>query len=188
MLPSLSPLSDPSMDDGNGALAGRPVLVPPPRGFRPLVGIPGQVNLSSTPYVRQRGDSAAKEAGLRFEEKVHRALDKIFPTYVPNPQLEFIDNSGWRMIRPDGVLTFSMCTVAFEIKIQHMPEAWWQLTQLYQPVLAAGTKRPCQVIEVVRTYDPAMPFPCEIELVDSIYEWVGNVTKLKTFGVLVWRL
>jgi hypothetical protein len=76
----------------------------------------------------------------------------------------------------------------FEIKSQHMPEAWWQLEQLYRPVLRA--RRPlCPIVcvEVCRSYDPAMPFPAEFRLLSSIDEILDNpiVTSL---AVLPWKL
>lgn len=185
LVPSLSPLSD-------EAIRSDFVAVPPPLHFRPLRGTPRQVNLNSmsTPYVALRGDTAAKEAGLRYEAKVQRKLQEQFATYLPTPQLEFFDDGGWRVIRPDGVLTLLDRVVAFEIKIQHMPEAWWQLTKLYAPVLSIGCKRPCQVVEVVRSFDPAMPFQGPVEVIspELLKEWITRRDTISRFGVLLWKL
>lgn len=190
MAPSLSPLSDPI---GGAVQGSSTVAVPPPPSFRPLRGVPRSINLSTLgehAYAAKRGSSVAKHAGLRYEAKIQSALSQLFSTYLPEPQLEFVDDAGWRIIRPDGVLTLPDRVVCFEIKLQHMPEAWWQLTQLYAPVLARGTKRPCQVVEVVRSYDPTMPFQCPTTLIhpECLSQWIADREAVDKFGVLLWRL
>ena len=50
-------------------------------------------------------------------------------------------------------------TVIFEIKRQHMPEAWWQLRKHYQPVMERYREQPVQVCEIVKDFDLQMPFP-----------------------------
>jgi len=45
--------------------------------------------------------------------------------------------------------------VIVEVKIQHMPEAWWQLEAAYRPILqAAAPKADIYCLEVCRSYDP----------------------------------
>jgi hypothetical protein len=66
-----------------------------------------------------------------------------------------------------------------------MPEAWWQLHQLYRPILhSRNTARPISCLEIVKSYDPAMPFPCAIDLVkpEEITDYKGS------FGVVQWKL
>jgi len=66
---------------------------------------------------------------------------------------------GPRNAFPDGILWLDDRTVVFEIKRQHMPEAWWQLRKHYQPVLEAYSMKPVQVCEIVEDFDLQMPFP-----------------------------
>lgn len=72
-----------------------------------------------------------------------------------------------------------------EIKFQHMPEAWWQLRKLYQPALEFKLRRPVFVLEVCKSYDPAMPFPEPIELVENLWEFCNAPRKV--FGVFQWK-
>lgn len=182
MLPSLSPLSD-------VAPAGSGVAVPPPPFFRPPLGELRNVNVSWQDYERATGNSAAKVAGLRFEARVQRALGKRFQGYMPAPRVEFRDDSGYRVVRPDGLLPLRNRAVLFEIKHTHMPEAWWQLERLYRPLVEHWVAPiPVQVIEIVRTFDPQMPFPCPVELITKTLElWVSDPLALTKFGVFVWR-
>jgi len=76
--------------------------------------------------------------------------------------------------------------VIFEIKLQHMPEAWWQLRKLYQPVVEEYYKpRAISVVEVCRSFDPAIPLPEDIELIDDIQGFIAAAAG--NFGVLRWR-
>jgi hypothetical protein len=88
---------------------------------------------------------------------------------------------------PDG-LYFNIGGFAtiFEIKSQHMPEAWWQLRKLYEPVVRQlpfvnGTS----CVEVTRSYDPSMGFPEPVLVVhdfDSLM--AAPAAPLK---VLIWK-
>ncbi len=180
MMPALSPLSDTGP-------AGCRTAVPPPPHFQAPTSI-HDVRIQFGLYLRERGDTAAREAGLRYESKVQAKLQDLFPFYQSSPHVSFMDGRQLRFCIPDGILLDSECITIFEIKSQHMPEAWWQLRRLYSPVLAAWGARPVQVIEVVRSYDPSMPFPEDVELVPNLHEWIGDPAKRPVFGVLEWKL
>ena len=174
----LSPLSE-----------GKSTLVPVPlTRFRAPVGRPRNVKINGLAPEVSKADSAAKENGLRYENKVQRFLNECFDArYIPNPRIEFRDDLGPRVCFPDGILLAPDRLVIFEIKIGHMPEAWWQLKRLYEPVLREWRGTPSQVVEVVKSYDPAVPFPVGIELIDNLQEWVKDETKMDSFGVFVWK-
>lgn len=178
MLPHLAPLS-------NEAPAGG-TPVPPPPHFRPIIGDIRDVVFSPQNYVRQRGDTAAREAGLRFEAKAQEVLQTAFKTYFPTPRIAFVDRSGYRVCIPDGVVVEDGGGIVFEIKIQHTPNAWWQLRRLYQPVLEKHLFRPVRVVEVVRTFDPDTMFPEKFDLLTSIDD-VRQIPPDR-FGVLTWKL
>lgn len=163
------------------------VAVPPPPHFRPLVGPPRVVKLGVSSWNPGRdGDTTAKTNGLRYEDKVQRELVLRCRGYLPSPPIHFLDDNGYRTIIPDGLISNPGRVFIFEIKSQHMPEAWWQLDQLYKPVL---TERrvgcPISCIEICRSYDPAMPFPIKPDVLssfDEVLTYQGN------FAVLPWRL
>lgn len=163
MIPSLSSGVPPRLDSV--------VAVPPPLRFRPLQGEPRNVAMQGSYFGTKPTGSAAQRGGMRYERKAQSWLKEHVPNYLASPQFTFRDDSGARSIVPDGIATFGdehsdELLVIFEIKITHMPDAWWQLEKLYRPVLQAWHPRAKVVcIEVTRTYDPAVPFPVEHELI-----------------------
>lgn len=186
MLPSLSPLSD---DPG---VAGAVVKVPPPPRFRPLVGRPRNITLRPGLATGSVGRTAAQKAGLRYETKAQEYLSRVLGgRYNPSPYLHFQDDTGFRTAIPDGILHHTgsrdvdRYVVVVEIKSQHCPEAWWQLTKLYAPVLRTHLNLPVFCLEVCRSYDPAMPFPAKISLVDDLLEFSDYPTR--DLGVFVWK-
>lgn len=183
---SLSPLSD---EDSGAASAGLPaVSTPPPPNFRPISGQIRGVQLSFDTYVPQKGTSAAKHQGLRYEAKVQLELQAMFPGYIPGPRLEFFDDAGWRRLVPDGLLRLPLHNVLFEIKLSHVRDAYWQLFELYAPVLRAMHKKPVQCIEIVRSYDPGVHCPRKPTIIENLPAWVNDQASVPKFGVCQWRL
>jgi hypothetical protein len=160
------------------------VSVPPPPLFRPLRPPISNIKIRLTPYARDKGDSAAKQAGLRYEEHIQQRLMQRLLGYMAAPHLHFFDREGARTLRPDGVLVEPGRVFIFEIKSQHMPEAWWQLDQLYRPVVSQLYKhRPVSCIEIVKQFDPAMPFPTKFDMLENLEQ----VLKYEgSFGVFQW--
>lgn len=69
-----------------------------------------------------------------------------------------------RLCQPDGLIfNFHRGTIVIvEFKLRHTSEAYYQLTQLYAPVLSHLFPRPLWrlgLCEVVRWYDPSTIFP-----------------------------
>jgi len=125
---------------------------------------------------------------LRFEEQVQLALLEQFPKYRAEPQVYYFTGKGPRNAFPDGVMFLPDRTVIFEIKSQHMPEAWWQLQKHYRPVLEAFRVQPVQLIEVVKSFDLQMPFPEEnIHFFsrDGLSDFLAS--RVGPFGVLWWK-
>lgn len=171
--------------ESSGRPAGAALNVPPPR-FRPIIGPIREVRLQPREYVRQHGMTSSQEIGRRYESQVQRYLEDLFMAhYIPEPIISFMDNSLYRTIRPDGVLVEKDFVFIFEMKYQHVPEAWWQLEKLYKQALVSLYHRPISLVEICRSYDPATPFPCEVELVSDLEAWVSRPRE--TFGVHVWR-
>ena len=177
MTPQLNPL-----------VPSGPVAVPPPLRFRPPVGTIRNVRMSLDVQMEQRGNTSAKHAGVLYERKAHDHLERTLGSkYLRSPFLHWLDDSGARTCIPDGLVLFPDRSVIIEIKSQHMPEAWWQLRRLYEPVVRAlYPDAPCQSIEVARWYDPATPFPTSVELIDDLPSFIQR-RPLPGFGVYVWR-
>lgn len=172
----------------NGARAA--TEVPPPARFRPLVGEVRNAYYRTGPLIEPAcGLTAAQRNGLRYEAKVQIYLRELFgPRYSVAPRCHFEDDSGSRTCIPDGVYSPPAGPLfVFEIKSQHMPEAWWQLRRLYQPVLEACRPRRCVVpIEVTKSYDPAQSFPEKIEVIHDLESYVHQ-SRFDSLGVFVWR-
>lgn len=175
MLPHLSPTS--------GGLTGSPVAVPPPPHFRPALAVSSaQLGPRIPPAV---GNTAARKAGLRYEAQVVDYFSAAFgQMFFAHTSIHFRDLNGARTCVPDGlVLTDDGWIVIVEIKSQHMPEAWWQLRKLYEPVVRVAFRTSkVAVLEVVKTYDPSMPFPERVTLHDDLDD-----LRREDFGVFRWK-
>lgn len=177
----------PFLSQDRAAVSGeqpRPVHVPPP-SFRSLHSVPEILRYQPQPYCRAQGQTTAHKVGLRYEAQVHDWLGDTFGYYDPTPLIEFRDNGEYRRAIPDAVLVKDH-VVVFEIKHQHVPEAFWQLRRLYAPLLREYfSSRLVSCVEICRTYDPATPFPVPVVLIDDIKEWCSKPRK--DLGVFQWR-
>lgn len=161
---------------------------PPPLRFRPLEGTPRLVQWKPSDARGSVGLTEAQKNGLRYEAKAQDFLiEQLGPNYFPAPFLHFMTGSNYRTLIPDGLyFTPHGLVVIFEIKSQHMPEAWWQLRKLYEPVvkqLPLCTKTSC--VEVVKSFDPSMGFPERIRLCSNITDAICRPAE--DFKVLHWR-
>ena len=184
VLPSISPLSD----KGN---SNPQVNVPPPLRFRPLTGTPRNITVGAARVQVQihPSMSAAKANGIRYEWQVYEWLydglgNMHRPVHIQHC-IHFSDDNGYRTIIPDAFTVRPEHVVLFEVKSQHMPEAWWQCEKLYKPLLEALFGKPVFCVEIVKNYDPQMPFPSPITIIDELPRWVDDPGS--QWGVFRWR-
>lgn len=174
----------------DGGADHAPVEVPPPPGFRAAeqvvfaVFCPNPFGGSSRPT-----GGFAQRAGIRYERQVHEMLTDAGGVAIRhNPWIEFGELSGSRRrCSPDALWApkDEPLALVIEVKSQHMPEAWWQLRRLYQPVVERlWPARQLEVLEICKSFDPAMPFPEKVVQVSNVHEALGLHGK---FGVLQWR-
>lgn len=172
-----------------------PTPVPSPPWFKPIRGEVHSPHISRAHVpITGRAATTAKENGLRYERQVHDFLVHFCVQHdcavMRSPVIDFWDDFGeaqeFRRCIPDALIRFPHHIVIAEIKISHMPEAWWQLEKLYRPVVTALLPK-CNVytLEIVRSFDPSVPYPAPIELVDDLAAWLLAPTP--TQGVFVWR-
>lgn len=181
MLPSLTRFDVPGR-----AVAGDN-LVPPPH-FKPLGKSLSNIRLSDNPYKVASGLTVAQRVGLRYERDFNVKMGREYPSYRAGAYIHFDSDSAARTVQPDGILEFEKVVYIFEIKYQHVPEAWWQLTKLYRPLVERVFKqKPVRCVEVCRSYDPATGFPCEIELISDLAGWLKRDEPPDVFGVYKWR-
>jgi len=114
---------------------------------------------------RRQRLSGAKKAGLAYEKKVNARLGEDYgDRYIPGVWFRFTskDQPGARFAQPDGLvwdLSRGVITIV-EIKIRHSYRAWWQLRELYEPILAF--KFPgwdIEVVEIFQWFDPQAEVP-----------------------------
>jgi hypothetical protein len=174
MLPLLSPLND-------GDLTGAVVAVPPPPGFRPALAVERAAYGNRFPFPNG-GHSGSQKAGLRYEKAAAKYLKETFANTLIGRAVHFRDALGSRVCVPDAIIHCPQFVIVVEIKLQHMPEAWWQLRKLYEPVLKhIYGSRVVACVEMVKHYDSGMPFPEAVNVIDDLHD--VNPDK---FGVFRW--
>lgn len=137
----------------------------------------------------------AKRAGVRYEERFHRFARKLWgPSYrtYQGEIFAFQDLTGPRACRPDGVLLRGPFCIIMECKVHHTPDSFFQLRELYEPVLRkyfAGDIHNYMVIEVVRNFDPATPYPCRTQVLGAvdIEDYLSMPQPTNEVGVWVWK-
>lgn len=143
------------------------LTAPPPRGFKVVTHVDWvQHSARPPPFLRQRRRRrGSRRAGELYEAKVHTELTSRYGGgYVPSVWWRFSDNGEIRWCQTDGLLfrPLERCITILEIKLQHTPDAWWQVKHLYYPVLKKAFPEDIwsfNFCEVVKWYDPAIVFP-----------------------------
>jgi hypothetical protein len=178
MLPSFS-----LVPDAGGALT---VRVRPPRGFRPAKTIYSAGFLNWTTI--NEGHSASSKRGLRYESKVFDALEALYGhQFMPNPWLWFDTPSGMRRCQPDGLIFLRDRVAIVEVKLTHVPDAWWQLRRLYEPVVKRiFPSRRLTLIEVCRYFDPFVMMPEHIGMLQSLPE-IATEERSEPIKGLIWK-
>lgn len=102
--------------------------------------------------------------GLRYQRNVETALAAWARTR-PGVTLEFgpwfrfqTVTGAWRFCQPDVVIDSGAGTplVVLEVKLAIEPRAWWQVLDLYCPVVAAATRRDVFAGVICQSFDPAV--------------------------------
>lgn len=148
-------------------------LVPAPQGFKPA-GRVLSANFCQPPALRKKRYTGRRLEGVRYERKVHAYLEDFYgERYLPSPWLRFFTGGAWRWCQPDALLldlARGIITIV-EVKYQHTSDAWWQVRQLYEPVLRQMFPADLwtfEVCEVVKWYDPAVVFPEKTVLAQEV--------------------
>ena len=128
--------------------------------------------------------SGAQGNGVRFERKVLAGLSAQ-STFIPSLPFRYQTTSGYSSFCiPDGVWFGEQEVVCIEVKLQHTVHAWFQLNNLYIPVLERAFRKPVRALEVVKVLDPEVRFPCSVRVFRSVESFVESQQKL---GVCLWR-
>jgi hypothetical protein len=133
----------------------------------------------------QRRITRAQKDGLRYEREVQTMLQTLFPEVELSTWWSFLDCGQFRLCQTDAVLFTPHLTTIFEVKRRHTPDAWWQLHELYRPVLQSFRPgRPINLVEICGSFDPLIVVPAEMDRVECLQEWVSRPQD--SVGVVTW--
>jgi hypothetical protein len=161
-----------------------------PRGFKPSGELLWAALCEKPPtFGKPQRKSGRKLSGIKYERKAHEHFQAIYGDfYLASPWLMFRErtSSQVRYAQPDALLfDFDLGRITIvEMKYQHVEMAWWQMHKLYQPLVKHifGEQWIIHYVEVVRWYDPKIPFPGKVKLCKTLDE----APCLDT-GVHIWR-
>lgn len=182
---------------GAGSPSPRRASAPcaPRSGFRSAEGLRFARPLLAGPFGRSptplRGTQAQK-AGIRYERKVTSFLRScFFDGLQVGPWFEFLDvNGGRRYCQPDALWLSKdkSFAIIFEVKIRFTSDAYYQLRKLYAPVVRKALEpQRIGLVNVCRSFDPAVPFPEPVVHLQALSSEV-IAAKLDDFCVYTWRL
>ena len=168
------------------------MICPPPKRFKPAGELLwAEFSPTAPDFSKKKRRTGRRRQGMLYEKKGHGHLTDLYgERYVPSPWLRFTDtiSDRARWCQPDGLLIEPERGVItlVEFKYQHTSDAWWQLRQLYEPVvgfLFPHDRWELRVCEVVKWYDPATLFPERVRMIPEIH----SLQSSKEFGVHIWK-
>lgn len=139
-----------------------PLRPPPNNSFKPA-GEVQWASLTDQPPFSKNGKrkTGRRRLGVKYEEKVHQHFRQTYGYgYFPSQWLKFRSLGGaLRWCQCDGLIIEAKRITIVEVKYNHTFDAWYQLFQLYLPVVQAVFKFDAFTIsclEVVKWFDPAV--------------------------------
>ena len=142
---------------------------PRPRGFKPAGAFRWVEETEKPSWVKTTKAKGRRRKGLLYEQKVKEHLAAEYGnSFCPGPWLKFGPPERW--CQPDGLIILPNEKLAIvEIKLQHTAQAWWQLFQLYEPVVErAYPEFRVRCVEVVKWFDPATHCPEDPRLLEDL--------------------
>jgi hypothetical protein len=132
--------------------------------------------ISSPPFTpSERTRNPAYQRGIRYQRKVQEKLRELYDKLWVDGrwfQYKAEDSPKIRYCQIDGALRADKHIVLCEVKYNHCADAYFQLQNLYLPVVLAATqtKLPVALCEIVKWYDPSTSFPCGITLQPDLHK------------------
>lgn len=145
----------------------------PPPGFRPA-GRVSRAWKTECPFPSSGRKSGAMKAGLAYEKKVKDLLFRQFnASFCPSQWFCFSnDDDARRYCQTDGLIVQGDQILLVEVKIRWTASAWWQLRELYLPVIrAAFGPKHVALLAVTKTFDPAIHIPEPVEFVEKLQDF-----------------
>lgn len=137
------------------------------------------------PFPLLQPRTPAQKLGARYERKVHWRLTQLYElAYLPSEWFMYHSRGRIRYCQVDALLFLPdrQVIVLIECKYNHTADAYWQLENVYVPVLRCflGPANPWQIAtcEVVKWFDPSTSFPTRVSLCSDL-----GVAKVGAFNV-----
>lgn len=139
----------------------------PPTKFLPARDVTAVKVMEKAPsFIVRTKAKGKRRAGLIYEDKAITYLGEKSDFFFPGPWLAFTARGSQRVrwCQPDGIIfDFVQGRITIvEVKLRHTVQAWWQLRQLYEPVvrkLFEAAEAKFSVLEVTQSIDPHLAFP-----------------------------
>lgn len=131
---------------------------------------PRNVRETERPGWVREATGGRRGLGVRFEKRVQRALRERFgeSRVACNTWFEFEDGDEVRHCSPDAIVFLEDGPVVIEVKTVHCKKAWYQINQLYVPVLEVmypGLR--FRGVEICSEFRPDVPWP-ELTLIGDV--------------------
>lgn len=122
------------------------------------------------PFTKSSKPRGSRADGVRYETKTQEYLKQTVAKeegleLIQSPWLVFKSGSRDardRFCQPDSLIVNKEAKhiTIVEVKLQHTSFAWWQVRQLYEPVLRRiYTNHTFSALEIVKWLDPSVAFP-----------------------------
>lgn len=142
-----------------------------PKGHRKVLGL---TEASFMPYgptfARSKKLRGRFKAGKDYETQAFEELARRYPNeFQIAPWIKFVDSRGERWCEPDGLLHFRDTVVIVEVKIKHSARAWFQLFEVYLPLIKfLHPDKRVTCVEFTQWCDPATPYPGQYHLCPNL--------------------
>lgn len=147
----------------------------PPSAYNQRI-LPEWVRPSERPQFLQEPQRRTKRQrqGISYERLVHSKLqDQHGLNYIAGQWWRYSTGGRVRFCQTDGILLVpeKRMLVLIEVKYSHTVDAFWQLENLYVPILKKFLQQSNYVlatVEVVKWFDPAVRYPRQPRLLEHI--------------------
>lgn len=121
--------------------------------------------------------SPAQRAGLAYEKKALNNLEIELPyKLLRHPAFSF--RNGTRLVEyaiPDAIYLHDNILTIFEVKLKHTADAWYQLNNLYRPIISrAYPGLEINLCEICRDYDPEVRLASSQQIIENIEAFVSR--------------
>jgi hypothetical protein len=164
-------------------LTAQSSLFVPPRRFRAASDVRVAEFCDRAILPPARGATQAQKRGKAYERRALFALMEEFLELRMTPWIRYQNSDGIFYCQPDAIVEDEERVFVFEVKARHCIEAWFQLRHLYSPVIRKLTGKDPLLVEVTKSFDPAVPWPEDIWLCTQARE-LQKINGESAMGVL----